>query len=375
MRLLFVIHYCSPDVNDNALGPVYLGEAGHQVLVISSRYAKSLKGEVRAKEREIIGGTEFFRPYPEWLDLTNKPWSHWDDVVRRVDDFKPDVVIGFGEFNYKLSLALSRHYSIPYILYVEYLNPVKFSAPVRGKALLMRAFPSFYKLISSAFQAYLKRNVAAIMYAYYGDKLYEEKLIKRFPHVYYVPWCTDTGDFEQNGKKGPGTGIYIGSLEVFKNSQVLLDMVAVILDRTGTRKFTVVGPGSLAPAARKLHELYGERFEYRESVTREEALRLISNSSYGFTTVKDCGLGFIGDCWGVGTPLVSMYDLDGFLNQGEDCLVASNADDLVVAVDELLYSESLSQRLINSGKARHNSNYTARAVGEKYVDVIRKATG
>ncbi len=115
MRLLFVIHYCSPDVNDNALGPVYLGSAGHQVLVISSRHAKSLKGEVEAEEREIIGGAEFYRPYPEWLDITNKPWSRWDEVIKRVDEFKPDVVVGFGEFNYKLSLALSKRYAIPYV--------------------------------------------------------------------------------------------------------------------------------------------------------------------------------------------------------------------------------------------------------------------
>ncbi len=372
MKILFVIHYCSPEINDNSFGPIYLASDGHDVLVISAQHAKSLKGDVYAPEYEQYKECKFYRPYEEWTDITRKPFIKWDQVKVSLDEFNPDVVVGFGEFNYKISKAISEHYKIPYFLFLEYLRLEKIAFPLRGRTFLKSYFPVVHDLFSKIFLRYLSKHVAAIMFSYFGDKDQVPLLKKMGVDAYYVPWCTDVGENHAEIDREEGLGLYIGALEKFKNSDELVAAIPYILDKTDTKKFIVVGPGPYSEDIKKLQAQYTGRLEYIESMPRNEALKLIRKATYGFTPVSDCGLGFIGDCWGCGTPIVATHELDGFLNADVDALIAINVNEVPDLINSVLSSPKVWSDLHNEGIKRYSSNYTAKAVGDMYLDVIKK---
>ena len=370
MNLVFVFPFCSPEVNSISGGPIYIGSAGHKVLVITARHSRSLKGDVSAPLQEKMAETEFYRPYEETGDLLKRPELCWAEVREKVAAFGADAVIGFGEFNYRLPVRISREFSLPYVLYMEYLRPEKIGFPMRGRTALKKAAPVLHDWLSGIFMRYLTRQVSAIMYAYYADAAYAEKLQQRGIPAHYVPWCTDVGLKKCPPGRKRNSGIYIGSIDAFKNAAELVRAIPLILDHTETEHFTVVGPGEYAPEIMRLVDRYGDRLRYIESVPREEALRLICASGYGYTPVRDCGLGFIGDCWGTGTPLVATHDLDGFLNPDSDALIAHGCEDLSAVINKLLGSEDVYESLKRNGLARYGADYTAESAGERYLGIV-----
>jgi len=210
------------------------------------------------------------------------------------------------------------------------------------------------------------------MFSYYGDLNLIEEVEHDCPYVHYVPWCTEMNEVRIEVPRNRNIGIYMGSLEAFKNAGELVSAILLILNQTATEKFIVVGPGSYAPQIKQLAVRFGERLEYIESLSRPEAMRLLRSAGYGYTPVSDCGLGFIGDCWGTGTPLVTTHNLEGFLKKDNDSLIAENVNDLPRVINTLLSSELLYKRIQQGGLRRYESNHTARAVGEKYLAVIRE---
>jgi glycosyltransferase involved in cell wall biosynthesis len=376
MKLLFVFPFCSAKVNSIAGGPIYLGSIGHQVLVITSRHADSLKGKVDAEESERIGETEFFRPFNHSLDLIRNPYMCWDRIQSKLSDFKPDAVICFGEFNYRLPMRISRELGIPMYLYMEYLRPEKIAFPMRGRSYLRRALPFVHDYLARKFMQYLLGNVQAVMYAYFGDQKYAKDVEKKGVPAYYVPWCAEVVGEESEGEveRERNVGIHIGSLEGFKNAAELVKAIPLILENTGTERFIVVGPGAFAAEIKKLVTHYGDRLQYIESVPRQEALRLIRSATYAYTPVTDCGLGFIGDCWGAGTPLIATHELDGFLRADEDTLIAEDYMDVPNVINQLLSSDDLHERMRDSGRVRYEADYTARAAGERYQAVVTRVS-
>lgn len=374
MKILFIFHYCSPEINDIAGGPLYLASVGHDVLIVTARFADSLKGKVSAPQSEVIEGAEFFRPYDNSLQLRRHPDTHWDEVCSKVEAFAPDAVIGFGEFNYRLPLKLSRHFNIPYFVYMEYLRPEKVSPPVRGLNVLRRYAPALNRFLVKQFLKFLARNAEAFMFAYYGDQKYIDEVSSYGVKVTYVPWCAETGISRQaEPVRLPNSGIYIGSLAGFKNAAELVKAIPLLLEKTPTTIFTVVGPGEYAPAIKALVTKYPQALRYIESVPLSEAERLIRSADYAYTPVTDCGLGFIGVCWAGGTPLVTTHDLEGFLNPGVDVLVANGYQDLPRAVSSLLADVDMKSSLSEAGKARFRSDYSREATGRRYLDVILRS--
>ena len=88
--------------------------------------------------------------------------------------------------------------------------------------------------------------------------------------------------------------------------------------------------------------------------------------------MTDCGLGFIGDCWGTGTPLIVTHELEGFFRKDIDTLVADGIHDLPRTINSLLNSDDLFERMQSDGRDRYMSNYTAQSVGEEYLKVLRE---
>jgi len=375
MRILFTAPFWSREVNSICRGAIYLGSKGHDILVITAQMTDSLKGKVSAPVHEIIGGTEFFRPYTNSKDLTWRPRLCWSEIQEKIDEFKPGVIFGFGDPFYRLPLLISRHFNVPLVMFLEYLRLDKFSLPFRGGGKIKKLSPKLYRFCANVFRSYLLRQCAAVMFSYYGDRSLASDIEPYCPLVRYVPWCTETDDKPVNVTRNRKTGIYIGSLAAFKNAAELVTAIPVILDRSETECFIVVGPGEYAPHIKQLAEQYGPRLLYIESVSRPEAMRLLRSSGYGYTPVTDCGLGFIGDCWGTGTPLITTHELDGFLRNGVDALVADGAQDLPEKINAVLNSDEMFLSLQQGGYKRYKSNYTARAVGEAYLKVLREVKG
>ena len=85
-------------------------------------------------------------------------------------------------------------------------------------------------------------------------------------------------------------------------------------------------------------------------------------------------MGFIGDCWGTGTPLITTHKLDGFLLQDCDTLIADSVYDLPKTINSLLGSDALFERMQRGGANRYLLNFTAQAVGGQYLEVLREVT-
>lgn len=370
MNILFTFHYCSAASNDIAWAPISLATSGEKVLVVTARHERGLKGEFSAPEGEVVGGAEFYRPFPEWTDLRKRPFSRWREVEAKVAAFRPDVVIGFGEFNYRLPLRISRRFGVPLILYMEYLRPERVVPPLRGKRLLLRHFPTLYRSASRLFVRYLSRYATAIMFAYYGDQVRIAEVERIGLRAFYVPWCTDVGPAPPNVSRDRHAGIYIGSLAPFKNAAELVSAIPIILEQTPTERFIVIGPGPYASKIKELQRRYKSRLLYIPSVPRSEALHLLRSAGYGYTPVRDCGLGFIGDCWGTGTPLVTTHSLEGLVRPDRDALVARGLADLPRAISALLTSEDLYERYSTGGRERYDSEYSGTAAARRYREVL-----
>lgn len=375
MKILFTAPFWSVEVNSISRGPVYIGSIGHDVLIVTAQASDSLKGKVSAPISEFVGDTEFFRPYASSKELTWNPQARWPEVREKIERFKPDVIVGFGDAFYRLPLRLSRHCDVPLVLFFEYLRLDKFSIPFRGGGKILKWFPNFYRFCSGAFRRYLVSQCSAVMFSYYADRTLIPEVERLCPIVRYVPWCTETDDSLGHEKRDRKTGIYIGSLEAFKNAGELVEAIPIILDQSDTERFIVVGPGEYASHIRRLTEHYSPRLVYTESVPRPEAMRLLRSSGYGYTPVTDCGLGFIGDCWGTGTPLIATHELEGFLHKDVDTLVADGLHNLPQVINSLVNSDDLFNSIRRGGRDRYMSNYTAQSVGEEYLKVLQEVVG
>lgn len=372
MRILFIFPYCSHEINSIAYGPIYLGSIGHQVLVITAQNANSLKGKVHSLKKETIGNTIFFRPYFHSRDIaTNNP-KYWPIAIKFIIDFDPEVIIGFGESNYKLSLKIKKNLKIPLLFFLEYINKYKPFPPIKGRKIIRNYFNSLYNLISKNYLRKIVRGSDAVMFSYFGDLAYTKKITKYGKKAFYVPWCNEIERTDQDYEKNLKTVIYIGSVTRFKNAGKLLEVIPKVLLNTSIEKFIVIGPGEFANEIKDLAKIYPGKLLYFESLPRKEALKLLASAGFGFTPVIDSGLGFIGDCWAVKTPLIALNSLNGFLNPDIDTIIINDIDNLPFTIEKLISNKLLYNKLQNEGYKRYFENFSARAVGEKYLDVINQ---
>jgi glycosyltransferase involved in cell wall biosynthesis len=189
--------------------------------------------------------------------------------------------------------------------------------------------------------------------------------------VFYLPWPSYVpSDFKHGSTRETGRGVYVGSLYPFKNTQEFEKTLPLILEKSKTQQFIVVGPGPQAPIIKKLEQQYGQAIRHINQLPRTEALKLISSSYYAYSPVKIGGWGFIGDCWSTGTPLVMTHNDDYVINN-VNALVASNEDDLVVNINRLYEDTKLYQTLQTNGYAEHEKR-KADAVGDKLYSILKK---
>lgn len=101
--------------------------------------------------------------------------------------------------------------------------------------------------------------------------------------VYYLPWPAWPANMPKGCElptKGKQGGIYAGNLIPFKNTQAFEWVLPLILQKTPTERFTVVGSGSHVQIVKRLKQQFGDVINYIPRLTRCEVIKLISDSYY-----------------------------------------------------------------------------------------------
>ena len=265
------------------------------------------------------------------------------------------------------------------VLLVEYLSSYKLNLPYIKLRYYWHKL-KFDILLDIVRYFYFKKlfvGVDALMVVYHGDIDLFDKFKKWDIPIFYSPWCNhiELDKLDCSAVRNKDIGIHMGGLEKFKNAQELLKTIPVILDKTPTKKFIVVGPGYYAGSIKDLVEKSGGRLEYIESVTRDKALQLLSKAFYAYTPAIDAGAGFIGDSWATRTPLVATHRVGGLLKNNEDALVAANVKDISNIINRLYEDDKLYQKLQNKGFHRYESDHAKDAVGQHYLNIFKTVLG
>lgn len=372
MRVLCIYPGMDIKVNDNAHALLYLKNAGVDVAVICSRMCSLKSAEKRSKFEEMQG-IPIHRIYEDFPEQSSFPVKRYDQVCRVARRFQPDVIFCSVQSNMFIANKLKADLGVPVVLLVEYAHdPTKLLRRRWYLGLKPLARP-----VVNVYWRWLSKNAQAIITSFIGDKPYLQHLSRYGAPVYYVPWCNhipegiSAGDDEKNRERG----IYIGSLSRRKNTQEFAETIPRILERTPVREFVVVGPGSGVEVVQRLKDRYGERIKYTPSVPRIEALELIGNSFFSYTPVRDGGWGFIGDSWGVGTPLIVTHNEYGFRDR-VDSLVVDRIGNIDLFVNELYRDPQLYGRIREGGRQRALRDHSAKEVGDKclriFEDVLAK---
>lgn len=178
------------------------------------------------------------------------------------------------------------------------------------------------------------------------------ELFQRSGKLKYLPWPHPTaGGSTLRNERDSLFSAYIGSLSRAKGADVLADYFVALLCKNPDFKLALIGPTidkAGAEAIARVRDIGGSRVDLRAHCSRAEAIKLISRSLFVLSPGKRLGWGLIGDAWSAGTPVVAHaqhYDLD----DGKNCLVASDSSSFLEAVIQLQSDQSIWSGLSMAG--------------------------
>jgi glycosyltransferase involved in cell wall biosynthesis len=266
-----------------------------------------------------------------------------------------------------IACRLRDAFDVPIVLLVEYAyDPVKLARRRWYLGLKPLAYP-----VAGLYWRWLSRNARAIITSYLGDRQHLRYLARYKTPVYYIPWCNQIPEdvAAREVRKESARAIYVGSLSRGKNTQEFAETIPLILGRTPVKEFVVVGSGAGREVVNRMTGLSAGRVKPIESLSRAEALALIQDSYFAYTPVQAGGWGFIGDSWGVKTPLVATHNEYG-LRDGVDALVVDRRDQIHWFVNQLYEVPGLYEKLQKGGYERYARQHTATSVGDKLLKVL-----
>lgn len=357
----------SKKYNDMAHVLIYLHKLGIELAVIASRTYTS-KGNIIVPMYEDMNGISIYRIYKDYTEQSSLPVKRYDEIYDIAKKFQPDIIFCSQQQNMFIADKLRRDFNIPIVLFVEFAHePIKLMRRRWYFGLKPLAYP-----IANFYWRWLSKNTKAIITSYIGDKKYLKELSRYGTPVYYVPWCNHIPNeiLTRKAKKNFYRGIYVGSLSRWKNTNEFVETLPIILERAPVKEFVVVGPGAGAYVIKELKKRYGERIKYIESLPRLEALRSIQNSFFSYTPVKSGGWGFIGDSWGVKTPLLVTHNHYQFRNRN-DSLVVDELNNIHMFVNQLYDNMGLYRVLQEGGFERYQRDHTAKSVGDKLLNIFK----
>jgi glycosyltransferase involved in cell wall biosynthesis len=355
-------------VNDNAYMLIRLHEKGANLAIIAGM-SMGLKGTGNLPAFENMDGIPIYRLYKNLQDMFLFPNKGLSKILKIAQDLKPDVIFCSQELNMRLALLIQKFIKKPIVLLVEdagrILSGEAYTSPKIKAAMLFFGIPS-----GPRFWGWLCEKSNILITCNPRDEQKLGLLSQYSKPVFYLPWPSHVPtDLASKSPRETGRGIYVGSLYPFKNTQEFEKTLPLILEKTKTKEFIVVGAGPHTPIIKTLHQKYGPVINYIDYLSRTDALKLISTSYYAYSPVKIGGWGFIGDCWSVGTPIVMTHNDDDYVINGENALLAKDFAGLVENINFLLESKEVFDKLQLNGFKEYGKR-KADVVGDQLFNIF-----
>ena len=370
MNVLCIYPGMDKQVNDNAYMLIRLREKGVKLAIVASR-SMGLKGEGNLPAYENMDGIDIYRLYENLQDMFLFPRKGLKKILEVVEDLEPDLIFCSQELNMRLALLIQKTVKKPIVLLVEdagriFSGEAHSSQKIRG-AMFLFGIPS-----GPNFWPWLCEKANALITCSPSDQQNLAQLSKHNRPVFYLPWPSYMpSDLECVSTKEKGRGVYVGSLYPFKNTQEFEKTIPLILEKTRTEQFVVVGTGPHAPIIKNLELKHGGAIRSIDHLSRTEALRLIANSYYAYSPVKIGGWGFIGDCWSAGTPIVMTHN-DDYVTDEVNALVAKDGFSLVKVINRLYGDAEIYEKLQTNGYKEYEKR-KADVVGDELYNIFVKS--
>ena len=370
MNILCIYPGMNKQVNDNAYMLIRLHEKGVKLAIVAGR-SMGLKGEGNLPKYENMDGIPIHRLYSNLQEMFLFPHKGLSKILEIAGDLKPDLIFCSQELNMRLALLIQKSLKKPIVLLVEDAGRIFSGESYNSRK--MKSIMSLFGIPSgSKLWLWLCEKANVLITCSPKDQQILGLLSKHNRPIFYLPWPSYIPiELERESTRKNGRGIYVGSLYPFKNTQEFEKTLPLILEKSKTQEFVVVGTGPHAPIIKKLEHSYGKAIRYVNHLSRTEALRLISNSYYAYSPVKIGGWGFIGDCWSVGTPIVMTHN-DNYVTNNVNALVAENMDDLVKNIDGLYEDAELYKKLRINGYKEYDKR-KADVVGDELNNIFATA--
>jgi glycosyltransferase involved in cell wall biosynthesis len=285
--------------------------------------------------------------------------------------FRPDILLSSQEYTIRAARMVKRTFGfdIPLLVVTEFAGDLAdrgYSGVVANLTFPLLGLPP-----GKRFWPWLCSQASAVITCYPGDVERLDELSSYGTSVRFVPWCNELpAGFQPALKKERELAVYVGTFSRWKNTDAFSAIVPLILRNTPTKRILFVGSGR-TQVVENLKGQFGSAVEHIPGLPRNEVLSELSSAYYGITTVKRGGWGFIGDCWAVQTPLVTLFN-DYNLHHQKDSVVGGDLEGLIEGIQKLYSEPHLHQSMQNAGYQRYVRDHTASAVGSSYESTLKE---
>lgn len=347
-------------------------ERGAKLVLVCGRSSGVRAGFMKLPLFENMDGFPTYRLYRDANEMCFFPRRKFKNVLETAKHLNPDIIHCHSGENMRLALLLQKYFKIPIVVHVEIASTIRSQKFVGSWRMRTVRRLVGLPVKGSAFWSWLCEKADALITSHPPDEQILHLLSENGKPVYYLPWPADI----PQGCELPSTreryrGIYAGTLQPFKNTQEFEWVLPRIFQNTPTKEFVVIGAGPDARIIERLKRQYGDAIKYIPRLkTRCEVIKFIAGSYYAFTPVKVKFMGgFMGDCWGTGTPLLTLHNV--FVSKKLDLCVAKDGEDLMRKINRL-YEDPVFYRHMQDIGYDAYKNRTADAVGDELYSILQK---
>lgn len=334
--------------SDNSRMLIELQEKNVKMSIIASK-SMLLKGKGELPAYSDMEGIQIHRLFRNNYDVFILPRRKLRQSLTIAQQLEPDLIFSSGELNIRLALLLQKSLRVPIVLLVEEAG-ILASGEMHSSFKMKTVMRLLGLPTGPYFWDWLCKHASSIITCHPRDIPNIDKLKRFGKPIYYVPWPTYIPhEVNSNIERKKYRGVYIGSLEPFKNTQEFEYILPKILRETPTKEFIVVGSGAHSKIIKNLQKQTNGALKYIPELSRKEALELIASSYYAYTPVIRGGWGFMADCWSMGTPLVMTHKEDNYALPDTNALSANDEKGLIQSINQLYNDSRLYDRLQENG--------------------------
>ncbi len=347
-----------------------LKEKGAKIAFITGKTSGARANGIKLPSYEIDDGIPIHRFYSDPYEIAFLPRRRLKNVLNIAEQLNPDIIYCKGADITQLASMVSKRLKIPLVVHVEIASGIiseKFVGSMKLRAIrLLSGLP----IRGPQLWSWACKKADALITSHPPDQQILDSLSEHGKPVYYLPWPANIPEgCKLQSKRESKRGIYAGLLVPFKNTQEFEWVLPLILKKTPTKEFVVIGTGTHSVIIQKLKQQFGDAIKYIPSLPRSEVIEMVSGSYYAFTPVAKGGWGFMGDCWATETPLIMLNNV--FMSKELDSCVARNGEDLVQKINQL-YEDPLFYLKLQKVGSDAYSKRTADAVGDELFAILSR---